>query len=90
MVNRTRLPLGPRMRSTTLLNFQSTTSTGSASSCATATMRSPGLIWLLRIAGPGLNSWTLQYPSSDRSSAPMPNSDKFMLMAKFSRLDLPK
>ena len=64
-VKRTSVPLGPRIMSTILLSFVSTTSTASPSPCATATMRSPGLSFLLLNAGPGFNSLILQYPSSD-------------------------
>ena len=82
---RTVVPFLPRIISTTLSSFMSTTSTKGSLPCATAailssTFNSP---WL-EAGPPAMSSTILEYSSSLRRIAPMPVSESRMLMEKFS------
>ncbi len=71
--------------STTLSSFMSTTSTNGSLPCATAVILSSTFSSPCTAAGPpGMSSMIFEYPSSLRSIAPMPMSDRRMLMEKFS------
>ncbi len=85
---RTMVPLGPRIRSTTSSRRQPITSTISPSRFwPTPTILSAGCRLSALSAGPaGTRRTTLVNSSSDCSTAPIPCSDRLILMLKFSVL----